>query len=327
MTDSLDAMNQRSHMLKDVIDGFNLSRSADGYSTNTLNIYNQHFRQLLNFIGNVEIESVTPENLQSFMVYLKDEYKTRSGTPYSAKSRANAWCALRSLWGWADKLYQCGRPDLTINEPETPEQAIIPFTEDEWNALLAACVYTVEAVTHGRRSFVMSRFSALRDEAILRLLLDTGMRADELCRMRVKDVDFKNNSIWLPAFGSGRKSKGRPVMIGKSTWAVLYKYLQSEERKPDSYVFYSRKQIPLSRFTLAHMLTRLGKRAGVKNVHAHRFRHTFAIEYLRGGGDVFTLKMLLGHTTLKMVNKYLEISQSDIATAHRRASPVDRWRK
>jgi len=67
----------------------------------------------------------------------------------------------------------------------------------------------------------------------------------------------------------------------------------------------------------------LGQRTGVK-VHPHKLRHTFAISYLRNGGDIFILKYLLGHSSLAMVEHYLQsLNADDAANAHKRFSPMD----
>jgi site-specific recombinase XerD len=72
------------------------------------------------------------------------------------------------------------------------------------------------------------------------------------------------------------------------------------------------------------MFSRLAKKSGVSRLHAHLCRHTFAINYLMNGGDVFSLKTILGHESLEMVNRYLHFNTAQIAARHREFSPMDR---
>ena len=82
----------------------------------------------------------------------------------------------------------------------------------------------------------------------------------------------------------------------------------------------------MDRDRLLKALISIGKRAGVKGVNVHRFRHTFAINYLRNGGDSWSLQMMLGHSTMEMVKNYLALAQADLEKNHKMASPVDNWR-
>ena len=69
-----------------------------------------------------------------------------------------------------------------------------------------------------------------------------------------------------------------------------------------------------------------GSSAGVGGVSIHRFRHTFVINYLRNGGDPYSLYMMLGHSTMEMVKTYLAIAQADLERMNKKASPVENWR-
>jgi len=83
---------------------------------------------------------------------------------------------------------------------------------------------------------------------------------------------------------------------------------------------------PLPKRQFAHLYSRLGETASVPKVHAQRFRRTAAVQFLRNGGYIFALQKLLGHETLEMVQRYVELASDDVAEAHQKASPVDGWR-
>ncbi len=75
------------------------------------------------------------------------------------------------------------------------------------------------------------------------------------------------------------------------------------------------------------MISFTAKSSGVKRLHAHLCRHTFAINYLLNGGDIFSLREILGHTTLEMVNHYLHFTRSQLTAQHHKFSPMDRLHK
>ena len=99
-----------------------------------------------------------------------------------------------------------------------------------------------------------------------------------------------------------------------------------DNTQPTDPLFAGRLNRPMSRTKLAEMFAGIGKRAGVPNVHPYRLRHTFAIQYLRNGGNAYTLQQMLGHSTLETVKLYLKLAQVDVDQMHRPASPVDNWR-
>ena len=67
-------------------------------------------------------------------------------------------------------------------------------------------------------------------------------------------------------------------------------------------------------------------KAGVHGRHQNLLRHTFANTYLRNSGDVYSLKYLLGHSALIMLERYLHLTTADASNAHRKACPADNWR-
>jgi integrase/recombinase XerD len=205
---------------------------------------------------------------------------------------------------------------------------IVPFKEAEVKAILQSCAYTKEYNNPlSSKSYRTRRPTAERDTALILLMLDTGLRVSEIARLQIEHVDLQTGAVHILPHGSGQKTKPRVVYLGKSAKRAVWRYLASrEETHRYEPLFLTDKGNPLRENQIRHLLKYFGERAGVRDCHPHRFRHTMAIEFIRNRGDVYSLQRILGHSTLTMCLKYLDLSRDDVAEAHRRASPADNWR-
>lgn len=258
--------------------------------------------------------------MREFLIFLGQGKK-----PRSRKTILNYHVGLSALWTWA--IAEGVARDHVVRavpKPKPEKRAIVPFTQEDVSALLASCEKTRRYRGRRHRGTRNRRPSALRDKAILLLLLDTGIRAGELCGMDIEDVDIRNRRIFV----MGKGAKERMLPLSPPTVKAVWRYLTQEraDARVSAPLIITRNGLRMDRIALLHLLYRLGDRAGIPNVHPHRFRHTFAVEFLRNGGNAYALQMALGHSTLEMVRNYLALVQADLDDAHRRASPVDNWR-
>jgi integrase/recombinase XerC len=205
-------------------------------------------------------------------------------------------------------------PMAVLRSPIARPDQVQPFTKEQQQALRQ-----VARRSQHRR----------RDEAIVLFLLDTGARASELCSLRMADLDLTSRRCTV----LGKGNKHRTLYFGATTTKAIWQYLKEHPRELEGALFISdrgeRAGEALTRSGLLQLIRRLGRAAKLEACRCspHTFRHTFAVEFLRGGGNVFTLKELLGHTTLAMVNRYVSLAQADIENQHRRFSPVDRLKR
>jgi site-specific recombinase XerD len=156
------------------------------------------------------------------------------------------------------------------------------------------------------------------------LLLDTGIRASELCTLTMANTHINEGYIKV----RGKGDKERHVPIGNSLKKALIRYINAWRPEPveegiDELIL-SVRGYPLTYDGLAQMIKRLGRRMDVPRLRAHLFRHTFAVRYLMNGGDVMTLRLILGHTTLEVTQGYMHLADSHVQVQHSKFSPVDR---
>jgi integrase/recombinase XerD len=311
--------------------GFLLMKATE-YSPNTLKIYEWALSNLCAFLNDPEVKKITDLDLQRFLLFLQNDYqpnrKNGESGPLKPRSIENAWTAIRSFFNWATEEFTLKkRPDRNIKRPRYQPAVIVPFSEEEIRSLLKACERTTPAKPSNRNTFTMRRRTASRDTAILLVLLDSGLRVSECARLKVKNVNMETGEVFVAPFGTGQKTKSRVVILGKAAKRAVWRYLSSrEDSRQDDPLFLTERGASMDRNSIRLLLSDLGRKTGIADVHPHRFRHTMAIFFLRNGGDVFSLKRLLGHSSLTMVEHYLQLAQTDVAQAHRNASPADRMR-
>jgi integrase/recombinase XerD len=320
--------------LAKAITGFLQYKAAEGLSPNTLQSYQRDLKLWLEYAGDIPLQQNTTALLQQYFVWLRTDYQprriTRNREALASKTIHNFYISLCAFFTWAQRELQLPNPIKAIPAPKFEQAPIEPFTKEEVEKLLKACEQCNEAKTTDRRKYIMRRATGRRDQAIIMTLLDTGLRASELSALKVGDVDLKTGKVLVKhgRLGGAKGGKGRTVFLGKAARRAVWRYLAEREdgEEPDAPLFLVKYDRPMNKNALRLLIVHLGEKAGVKKCHPHRFRHTFALTYLRAGGDVFTLQALLGHSTLDMVQHYARLAEIDIEQAHKRASPADNWR-
>jgi len=300
--------------LSQVVQGYLLAAAGRRLSQRTIDDYSNTFRLLAEYLpSDMPFTEITREHINYFL----------ANHPVSKKTIFNYHIGLSALWTWAVAENLTDEHIIKKIPRAKPEQPdIIPYTKDDINKMLNALTKSQPYQRSGKKNSYHTLKLAERHRAIILILLDTGIRAQELCDLKIHQVDLKNQQINV--WGKGAKQRTIPISAptSKAVWKYLTKHPNASMGDP---LIVTRTGKPLNRHSLLSLLKNIGNRADVRDVKIHRFRHTFAINYLRNGGDVYTLQRILGHTTLDMVKRYLAIAQADVNSAHRKASPVVNW--
>lgn len=150
----------------------------------------------------------------------------------------------------------------------------------------------------------------------------TGLRREELVRLKVEDIDSARMLIHIR---QGKGNKDRKVMLSPRLLTELRDYWRTANPKPQTYLFPSRAcsnaDVPMSDKTIWSAVREAATRAGLeKRVHPHTLRHCFATHLLESGADLRTIQLLLGHADLKTTSRYLHLSERHLKAA---SSPLD----
>ncbi|ADV66423.1 tyrosine-type recombinase/integrase [Deinococcus maricopensis] len=276
-------------------------------SKNTLNFYDVTRRTLARFLEEQGVEATTDtltvSQLRGFLVWLEEQGLGPGGIHAHAR-------ALRALFNWAEREELVSRNLASRLElPSLPHERQPAITSERLWKLLGAC---------------KGAGQQLRDTAMLLTLFDTGVRVHELIGLKVEDLLFERGLIRVV----GKGNKERFVPIGSKAMSATSAYLRRERKQQHPgvlHVFLSRSGEAMTRSGVSIRLAKLAKNTGIERevCAPHAFRRGFAVEFLRNGGDVFTLQQIMGHSSLDMTRRYVTFLDDDLKAAHLRFSPVD----
>ena len=280
-------MDRRSSglSLSKALVGFLNTKVAEGLSPRTLQNYEHRLKQWIGYAGDPPVESIATAQIRGYLAWLRTEYEPRryngDKAPLSPKTIRNIYIALSSFFTWAVAEFGIPNPMDRVPVPKFRRAPVEPLKREEVEALLDACDYTRRADTDYRRRFRMRRPTAARDRAIILTLVDTGLRASELCALKISDVDLKTGRVDVKhgLHGGAKGGKGRIVFLGRSARRFLWRYLaqRTEGEESNKPLFVGNRERSMTKDSLRSIIKSLAKKADVKNCYPHRFRHTFAL--------------------------------------------------
>jgi integrase/recombinase XerD len=266
-----------------------------GRSPRTIRWYQQKMDWYLGHGGVQTLQELTSYEVKRYLA----ELQGRGLTPNTVHG---CFETLKAFANWAVReQYPVDPGVLRARAPQVPQQEMETYSEAQLEAIL-------QAAPEGWPRMVVL------------ILLGTGMRVSELCALKQLDVEDEGDAVFLK-IKRGKGGKFRRVPVSRRLRRELVRYLNRV--RPDT----SAEELlvrpdgkPVRVETVIELFKRLRKRVGFR-VHAHRFRHTFATEYLRQGGEIERLRRILGHTTYVMVMRYVHLDKSDLYRDFDQRSP------
>lgn len=321
----LPDVNLPSYTLSEAVDFVMKIKRANNLKDRTLRGYIENMNYFIEWIseryGEISVQDVTAGLLRDYVLWCANDKGFYEGHPFKAESSKNKRglsassvnVRIRVLRTFFNVMYEEDvldrNPAVNLSLMRQDIDTVEPLTEDEIKRLL--------------RAPDQKSFAQWRDYICFILILDTGMRLNEICALEKTEVDFQKKQITLPA-SKNKNRRTRLLPISTETVRLLRQLIAESESHFDSpYVFSTNYGEQLSEKTLQKAFANYAEKAKIgKRVSPHVLRHNFATMAAINGMDVFSLMKMMGHADISTTRKYVQVSGEDLAEQHQRFSPL-----
>lgn len=188
-------------------------------------------------------------------------------------------------------------PATKLIPPERERYQPRVLSEPEYKRLFAA--------VHGE----------IRDETIIELLLQTGMRLAELARLRIADIDLpakvdRQHTGAVQVHGKGRKE--RTITLNYKVCRALRNYLQVRPKLDEETLFLTKFGLPIGPRSIENIVAKYAAAAGISGASPHSLRHTFATHHVKKGTSLASVRAALGHENLATTSLYVGLAREQM---------------
>lgn len=286
--------------LEEAMNDFLNFKRAQQPAARTMRDYESYLKNFLEFSNNSLEEKILNRDILAYFAQIPDTSPARFNHPYQNLSTFFNWAVAQDIIR--------KNPIVTQGlKKKRDDGNIKPASIDDVKTLL--------------NSFDKSIYTGFRNYVIILLMLDTGIRTSEVLKLKVNDFDAAAQQILINKAVS-KTRRNRIAYLSNSTAAALSKLIKITPKEWGENIFFTRDGETMTTEAFDREIARQCKKAGVKFT-PYQLRHTFATYFVQGGGDIFTLQELMGHSDIRMTKRYTEIDSAQKREAHSIYSPVN----
>lgn len=294
-------------MISDIYKEFMLEQKFRNNTVKTIAWYQDNLEKFFLWLNTDNAANLSLENFKQYGVYLHDNVTKHNGDKLSDSSVQGNLRAVKAFYNYAIEQQYIDDFSRKLKLPKVHhrEQKIL---DDEEIETLFGCFGNSEIDT--------------RNKCFIAYMLDCGLRRGELTKINIGDVDIKNKTTII----KGKGGKQRLVPMGAMSSSLLSEYINRYRNCAclTSPLFIGNNGERCSDNLIKQLFKRLKDRSGIKRLHPHLLRHTFATYYIADGGDLETLRLILGHANIQTTQRYLHMAFNLKLQRSRHTSHIDK---